>query len=242
MSFGWALTRDSGYLSLQKPTISYVTSNLFLNLDAATYVSGTTWTDLSGNNRNATLINTPTFFSSQGGYFHFTDTSFQYAATPVVPSLSNWTIEGWFRATKTFNNRITAIVCNEWDFSTKLNYSLGSNNASLSYTLAGGFYNGTWNSTVGFMPSLNVWYQGAVTYDGTTITQYSNGVSQSVKAYSGICQSGGTVRIARRWDSANNDSINFFDGDISIIRIYSVALSPSQILQNFNAIKSRYGL
>jgi hypothetical protein len=244
MSFGWSIVKDSGYLA-SLPT--YVTSNLFLNLDAGNSSSypgnGSTWNDLSGNSRTVTLFNSPTYSASNGGYIHFTDTSFQYAATnATVPSLTNWTIEAWYRPTKSLTGKVTSVVSNQFDLVNKLNYSLGTNNSPTSYTLAGGYYNGTWHTTTGVTPTLNTWYQGAVTYDGTNIIQYSNGTSQSTLNYVGTSQSGGVVRIARRWDSPDNVSGNFFDGDVSIIRIYSVALSSAQILQNYNAIKTRYGL
>ena len=227
-------------------TNNYVNTNLFLNLDAGNSSSysgtGTTWADLSGNSRNATLINNPTFNSSQNGYFHFTDTSFQYADTTTVPSLTNWTIEAWYRPTKSLTGKVTAILTNQFDLTNKINYSLGNIFAPTSYNICGGFYDGTWRRTTGLVPTLNTWYQGAVTYNGSVITQYSNGTSQTTLTYAGTSQSGGTVRIARRWDSPDNDSGNFFDGDISIVRIYNTSLSPSQILQNYNAVRGRYGL
>ncbi len=227
-------------------TNNYINTNLFLNLDAGNSSSysgtGSTWVDLSGNGRNASLINTPTYSSSQGGYFHFTDTSFQYAATPIVPSITNWTIEAWYRPTKSLTGKVTAILTNEFDLVNKINYSLGNIFAPTSYNICGGFYDGTWRRTTGLSPTLNTWYQGAVTYNGNTIIQYSNGISQSILSYVGNPQSGGTIRIARRWDSPSNDVTNFFDGDISIVRVYNTALSATQIFQNFNAVKGRYGL
>ena len=247
MALCWSLSRDSGYLAQsQRSAPTYVTTNLFMNLDAGNASSyggaGTTWTDLSGNGRNATLTNGPSFTGLQGGYFHFTDTSFQYAITATVPSLTRWTIEGWYRPTKSLSGKVTSVVSNEYDLISKLNYSLGSNNAPFSYNFAGGFFDGSWHSTSGLAPSLNTWYQGSVTYDGSTIVQYSNGASQSSLSYAGTSQSGGAIRIARRWDEAANVSSNFFDGDISVVRVYSVALTSAQILQNYNSVKGRYGL
>ena len=225
---------------------SIVNTNLFLNLDAGNSLSysgtGSTWSDLSGNGRNATLINNPTYTSSQNGYFHFTDTSFQYAVTATVPSLSNWTVEAWYRPTKSLVGKVTSVITNEFNLTNAINYSLGNNNAPASYTLAGGFYNGAWRSTSGFTPSINTWYQSVVTYNGSTITQYTNGSSQSTLPYVGTSTSGGTTRIARRWDESAALASNFFDGDISIVRIYNTALSNNQILQNYNSIRGRYGL
>lgn len=234
------LLRDASMYAYRN-TQNFITSNLFLNLDAYSYSgSGNTWYDLSGNNRNTTLINNPTYTT---GYFHFTDTSFQYAITSsTVPNLSIWSVEAWYRPTKALTSKVTSVVSNEFDLINKLNYSIGTNNAPTSYTLAGGYYNGAWRTTTGFTPTLNTWVQTVVTYNGTQIIQYTNGISQSTLTYSGTPQSGGKIRIARRWDSTDTDSANFFDGDISVIRIYDVSLTSTQVLQNYNAIKSRYGL
>lgn len=223
-----------------------VNTNLFMNLDAASSLSysgtGSTWSDLSGNGRNATLINNPTYSSLQNGYFHFTDTSFQYAITASVPSLSNWTIEAWYRPTKSLVGKVTSIISNEFNLVNALNYSLGNNNAPGSYALAGGFYNGAWRSTSGFTPSINTWYQSVVSFNGNIITQYTNGSSQSTLSYVGTSTTGGANRIARRWDESATVASNFFDGDISIVRIYNTALSSNQVLQNYNAIRGRYSL
>jgi hypothetical protein len=241
-----SLLRDSSMYSYAQYTQpqGFISSNLFLNLDAYSYSgSGNTWYDLSGNNRNVSLINNPTYNTSQNGYFHFTDTSFQYAITlNTVPDITRWTVEAWYRPTKSLTGKVTSVITNEFDLINKINYSLGNNNAPSSYTLAGGYYNGAWRTTTGFTPSINTWVQSVVSYNGTQIIQYTNGVSQSTLSYSGTPQSGGKIRISRRWDDSATSIVNFFDGDISIIRIYDIALSSSQVLQNYNAIKERYSL
>jgi hypothetical protein len=38
------------------------------------------------------------------------------------------------------------------------------------------------------------------------------------------------------------DVANYWGGGVSIVRVYNRALSQEEITQNFNAIKSRYGL
>ena len=57
------------------PASGIVTSGLILNLDAGNASSypgtGTTWTDLSGNNNNGTLVNGVGYSSSNGGIMTF---------------------------------------------------------------------------------------------------------------------------------------------------------------------------
>ncbi len=233
----------SGPISTQS---QFVTSSIMFSLDAgnsASYSgSGTTWFDLTGNGRNATLVNSPTYSSSNQGYFSFLDTSFQHATIPNIGSLSNWTVEAWARVTKSLTNKVTLIAGNQYDGSVRVNYGIGTLNAGGSYNMATGFYNSGWFTTTGFVPTQNTWIHFVGTYDGSRIIQYSNAIINTSSITSQSPQSGGEVRIARRWDSASNDVNNYFAGDISIVRIYSRALSPTEVLQNFNAVKSRYSL
>ena len=236
-----------GYGRSTKPTSNTpVTSGLLINLDAgnpSSYPgSGTTWADLTGNGRNATLQNGPTYSASNGGYLTFVDTSFQHATIPNVGDLSQWTAEAWARATVSLSSKVTAIFCNQYNLSTKLNFSLGTNRAPTSYNLCAGYYNGLWRTTNGFAPTLNAWTHHIGTYDGSTINQYVNGSLNTSLSYSGTSQSGGELRIARRWDDSATLASNYFGGDIAAIRLYNRALSSSEVTQNYNALKSRFGL
>lgn len=230
----------------QAITTQIVTSGLLLNLDAGNSASyggsGTTWTDLTGNGRNATLVNSPTYSSSSGGYLSFLDTSFQYATIPNIGNQSQFTMEAWVRITGSLASRATAVVCNQFDLSSKLNFSLGLNQAYASANVCVGFYDGAWRTTSGFAPTLNTWIHMVGTYDGTTLRQYTNAVAGTTLSYTGTPQSGGEVRIMRRWDEVANNSTNFIKGDLAIIRLYNRALTQSEITQNYNAVKGRYGL
>ena len=76
-----------------------VTDGLVLALDAANKKSypgtGTTWQDLSGNGNDATLVNSPTFGTTNGGRFEFDGTN-RYLTFPEI-SFTNqdFTLEFW---------------------------------------------------------------------------------------------------------------------------------------------------
>lgn len=219
-----------------------VTNNLSLYLNTLNYSgSGTTWTATNGS--NATLFNTPTYTSTSPTYFSFDPTTFEYATVPNIGSLTNWTVESWSMVTSNLASptKITSIICNQFDGVNKLNYSLGTNDAPTNYNLTVGFFDGSWRNVSGFTPTLNIWYHLVGTYDGATIKLYVNNSLNSQTSYTGTPQSGGEVRIARRWDSSDVDSTNFFPGRISVVRIYSAALSASQVSQNWNAERSIFG-
>lgn len=201
--------------------------------------SGSTWFDLTSGNDNATLINSPVFFSSFDGILNFNGTT-QYATVSDIGDLPNWTVECWFRLESSLDDRISSIVCNQYNLATKLNFSIGTNNAPFNRNIAVGFFDGAWRTTNGFVPSLNTWYQVVGTYDGSTIKQYVNGVaSGGTVNYVGNPQSGGEIRLMRRWDSPDTFD-NLIDGDLAIVKIYNTVLSDVEVLQNYNDNASRF--
>lgn len=227
------------------PTVTPTTlSNFIVYLDSGNLTSyptsGSTWYDLQGSSNDATLINSPTYSSNYDGILSFDDVSLEYATIPNIGNLSTWTVEVWFRLTSSLSGKVTSIVSNQFDLVNKLNFSIGTNSAPSSYNLAVGFFDGSWHTTSGFVPSTNVWYQVVGTYDGSVIRQYVNGTaSGGTLNYAGTPQSGGEIRLMRRWDETLTSS-NFADGDLAIVKIYNAALSSSDVLQNYNDNSGRF--
>ena len=219
----------------QSPSLP--TPTLFLN--ATNYSgSGSTWTATNGS--SATLFNTPTYVSASPTYFNFSPTSLKYATVPNIGSLSNWTVEAWFRLTSSLSGYVTSVVCNQFNLSTSLNFSIGTNNSPANYNLCVGFYDGSWRTTSGFSPSTNIWYHIVGTYDGNTVNQYVNGTINTFLNYTGTPTSGGEVRIARRWDEPASVSSNMFPGDIGLVRIWNSALSAAQVSTLYAQNSSRF--
>jgi len=224
-----------------------VDSSLKVWLDSAQSTSysgsGTTWTNLSNSSANATLFNTPTFNSVDvGGTFTFSKNTYEYATVPNQGDFPVWTVETWAKVNSSLTGQITSIISGQYNLVNKLNFSIGTNRAPGSYNLCAGFYDGAWRNTTGFSPTLNIWYHLVGTYDGSTINFYVNGVLDSFLNYSGTPASGGEIRIARRWDDVENNIVNFFPGDIAIVRIYSRPFDSSEVLNNFNTERSRFNI
>ena len=80
------------------------------------------------------------------------------------------------------------------------------------------------------------WYVFAATQDANTIRYYLNGVSVGST----------TSAPLQQYQSSSNEFLgmadNYWYGDINTALIYKRCLSPDEILQNFNALKSRFGL
>ncbi len=202
--------------------------------------SGSIWYDLEGVSNNATLINTPTYSSNYSGILSFDDVSSEYSTIPDIGDLNTWTVEVWFRLSSSITSKVSSLVTNQFNGVNKLNFSIGTNNAPSSYNLVVGFYDGAWRNTTGFAPSLNTWYQVVGTYDGSVLRQYVNGVaSGGTLNYVGTPQSGGEVRLMRRWDSTVTSG-NLIDGDLSIVKIYNTSLDSTQVLNNYNENAARF--
>ena len=221
-------------------------SGLILLLDSANSNSysgsGSTWYDLSGRGNDATLINTPTFNSGTNkGAFTFASASSEYATCPAQSTFSAFTVEVWIKFNTVPSSRVAAIVTQEYPgVNSRINYSVGFNGVNGTGAFDGklnvGFYDGTWRLTSGFTPSTGVWYHVALTYNGSTIIQYVDGASQSTLSYAGTpTTSGGLIRLMRRWDD-----VDYIDGVLPIVRIYNRALSATEILNNYNAVKGRF--
>jgi hypothetical protein len=223
---------------------SIVSTNLQLHLDAGNFSSypgsGSTWTDLIASN-SFTLYGSPSYSSSNGGYLNFVPSSAQYAqSTTSLSSMTNWTVEVWHYYNGTNLSGSPCIVTEYWPNSTSnINYTLG-NGSDSSPNLQAGFFNGAWRVTPqGYTLTASNWYHLVGTYDGSTIKLYVNNSLAQSASYTGTAATGTNgIVLMRRWDAFNQ----YWGGRLSVVRIYNTALDTTQITQNWNAQKSRFGL
>jgi hypothetical protein len=90
--------------------------------------------------------------------------------------------------------------------------------------------------------SAGVWYNYCFTYNHSTFLKqiYRNGIQltgtpiQTQTAYIGT----GTVRIGATYSSGGAHA----NGKIAGAKLYTRVLTSTEILQNYNSIKGRYGL
>jgi hypothetical protein len=223
---------------------SIVRNGLILYLDAANKNSypgsGTTWFDLSGNQYNLSIIGSPAYNSN--GYFTFANnqTSQYMLRNNFENPTQDVTYFLWFRSNFSNFNQ------------TPMTYSVSGNNEMLLYTdsstiivphskgnradintsnMSNLWVNFAWTrqSSTG----LNVFYR-----DGLQIGTYGDVAGTTISA-------GGDLVIGQEVDLAGPggfDANQNLDGDFSILLVYNQILSQSQIRQNFNATRGRYGL
>ena len=243
---GQAATLTRGLKLTAADTPSIVTSGLALNLDAgntASYPgSGTTWTDLSGNGNNGTLVNGPTFDSANGGSLVFDGTN-DYVSLGTPSQLNQaqvpLTICGWAKLNSTSGARtIWGVYKNTTGGQL---YSLFRVDSGTLYYFASDS-SGNFQYQSGFSISAGAWNFYAVTVSGTisspTVTVYLNNSSQSF-SYSAFTSSPDAT-IDFRIGGAQAFLNECWNGNISNISWYNRALTSDEVTQNYNALRGRF--
>lgn len=228
-----------------------ITNGLILYLDAANTRSypgtGTAWNDLSRSGNNGTLVNGPTFNSGNLGSIVF-DGANDYVGLGTPTSLNitgSITVNSWVNLTA-FPSSLGTIYEKGYDnnndqlfFRFRNNsgtqeiqigtYRLSNNtNYLTTYTIGSSITTGTWNNIVG-------------QYDGANWNIYLNGnLVSSTLQNQGPLPSTAPVSIGAAFISTGYE--RFINGRISTTLVYNRALSAPEILQNYNATKTRFGL
>ena len=230
--FGHDLQIYKGYLissSIYKPSV-YVYD---------IYPVGTTVKNLSSSSYTGT-INGPTFNSA--GYFEFdgTNDDISVSSLPAFGDNDPITIESWVNADTTTNTFQVISTAKATTTHWQLSFS-GDPTYNILWAFAG-----TSNSVgTTTLPSTGAWHHITATYNGGDKTQLA-----SWKVY--IDGSEATIQLTGSTGATTNDTIighrsggstsNRFDGNIGELRIYNRALSATEVSQNFNATRSKYGV
>lgn len=214
-----------------------VTTGLQLYLDAGNASSypgsGTTWTDLSGNNLTGTLTNGPTYSATNGGSIVF-DGSNDYVQCLGSLTVTAATFVTWIKRNGS-QGQYDGILFSRGTNTTGMNFQT-SNQLGYHWNDAGNTYN--WQS--GLTIPAATWCMIAVSVTSTAATAY-------------LCQTGGTTTATNTVNHASSllndikiaqdDAGNrFFNGNIAIAQLYNIALSAGQVSTNFEADRARFGV
>jgi hypothetical protein len=222
-------------------------SSLVLELDASdrnSYPgSGTVWTDLSGNNNNGSFVNGPTFSSANGGSIVFDgNTSSAYITTPSTLILSN---------TISFNFWVSSIGQTAYNQTILGKDTNGANPHLLirrggsSDNLIWNYYNGsatfttTFNSFFTGFNNLFINLQITADYISGVVSVYRNGVLFGTSTQTMLYPNTSAILTLGNWLANIALPLN---GKIAISQIYNKILSANEVQQNYNALKSRFGL
>jgi hypothetical protein len=217
-----------------------VTSGLTMLLDAGFVPSypksGVTWSDLSYNGNNGTLTNGPTYSSSNGGTIVFdgVDDYCDISTSQMTSSLI--TITGFIKWVAGTGGMFFGFT----------NYDVWTQSGNLGYNRAASDIYGISSATVTSLGLIGNWahYTFIMTSTGSIPTNnkiYINGNLQTLSQRLGTTGNapgfGSTLRLAS-WPNSG------FYGNMQYgnLQVYNRELNQTEILQNFNAQKSRFGL
>jgi len=219
-----------------------VMDNLVLYLDAGitqSYLgSGTTWTDVNGlgPKNNGTLTNGPTFSTDNGGTFVFdgTDDYINCGNNSILNLTTNFTLSCWFNA-NTVQPSVDCgilgkITVNDGYQGYLIWYQPNQNTVHL-------YINGGVRSTTNI--SKNTWYNISGTYNGITSKLYLNGELKSTDNVTVSANASNSNFWIGQYDFSDSRE---FAGKIPIVQIYNKELTASEVSQNYNAQKGRFGL
>ena len=214
-----------------------VTDGLVLYVDAGndnSYPgSGSTWSDLI-NGGDYNLTNGPTFSSSNGGSISFDggDDYFDTGLTGGIYNPSSFTMDIWLKLNST---KSVYGLCGRLDNTFSQGVTFDGLGSTIYFTVNAYNQNVTSTSiTTGVISNYHC------SYDGSTLRLYKDGSLVSSTSYT----SGVTYNSSYGWNVANNSvgvSLGYApDMECYSFKVYSKALSASEILQNYNALKNRF--
>ena len=219
-----------------------VTADLVLSLDAGTYSGSGNWLDTSGFGNNAVPQGTPSYNAGDGGYFDLVPVEsdwFSVADAASLDSMTNITIETWFRL-DTVNAAGPNMILSKRSTTTN-GYVAFLTTTGYTYRFGTGVGTGLTYSTA---PTVGVWQQVVATIGSGGSVLYINGGQVQTSVYTGTA---GNVPTAAPLDLYQvnprpQTGPVTLDGRVSIVRIYSRVLNSTEVQQNFDADRDRYGL
>jgi hypothetical protein len=217
-----------------------VSDGLVLYLDAGSPNSyrpdfGTTWKDMSGFNNPGSLINGPTYNSANGGSIMFDGVDdYVSCGNSNTLQVTIGTVSAWIKTTNP-GSGYRGIITKQlsWGFFAKdgvlMMYDWGSSvDRSTGVNIADGNWKNislTFTETIGSPSNNAIMYLNGISIFTTTVKFLNNTVE---------------VQLGRGGDTGG--STQLLNGTIAAAHVYNRILSPQEILQNYNALKSRFNL
>lgn len=223
-----------------------VSSGLVFNLLTAPS-SGTTWTDSSGGGYNATLNGSTTYVSNNGGGIRLNNASAAsgtgYISVPYNFNSNTFTVD----IVASFNPSFfwATIWGNDYYNATRgfMAYMLSAN--QINFGSAGGATVGL----TGLTPTSAI-KQWTFVRNGTTNTIYSNATQVATgTAANPFAFHTGNLYFGARHTNSGTGTTDFMNNTSTAnqpvfyqMRVYSTALSSSDVTTNYNAVKTLYGI
>lgn len=233
------------YFGYQLEQKSYATPLVLGSRSANTVAGGGGLLDLSGNNNNVSLSNVS--FDANGYYFTTAGSNYLNTGITTLPSNTQLTIDVWTKPTSTTQ---TKTLVSKWGSSSQSNfcfllflnwfaqgniYFLVGNSAGTNYS----------THSIAHNLSTSAYSNFTVVYDNGLVSWYRNGVFVQTDTNGNAPLKSVTtaITIGADYDGGNPDTLTrSYDGTIPNVKLYSRPLTAAEVLQNFNANRTTYGL
>jgi hypothetical protein len=211
-----------------------ITDGLVLYFDAANSKCNgpSEWTDLSGNGYGLTKY----YVTYQEGpsSFNFPGVDVNYIDTTCNLESNDFTCSVWFKNDSSIRAYERLI-----DKSFSLGFWIGRQN-NIANSWGGGVIEPATPYGIFLTLEDGLWHNIVSMRSGTTHTLYGDGITNtSSNTVSSNVLVGVNLTIGN-WYSLS--SAQSFGGSIAVVKYYNRALSTNEVLQNFNALKTRFGL
>lgn len=247
LTIGSGVTVEGGIIAgnVAMPA-SYVSTNLQLYYDPSNTASypgtGTTINSLATTNLTGTMSN----ITYTNPYFAYNGTSSTVSIADTAslePGTGDFSLEAWvYYSVLAGSTRTFVSKTDNGGLASNWSYGLRTNSSAATYIEVG---NGTTSVT---SPSYNVstgqWYQIVGVWTNVasnSIELYVNGASQGSNSHSFASVKNSTNPLYLGSYNGGEYS-QWFNGRMGIVRYYNTALTSDQVLQNYNANRSIYGL
>jgi hypothetical protein len=198
--------------------------------------SGTTWTDLSGNGNNGTLVNGVGYSGDNLGSLSFDGVNDYVSGTNniTLQLVNDLTVSAWVKLGDAANQGIVEKV----KLSTYNGYGITKQSGLFKFwTASNGNYAYT-NSNTTYIADNNWYYVVGRRMSGTN-RLFINSILQSDSQSPPLSDSGQVYVIGRYYSNVDN---YYLGGNISQVSIYNRALTAAEISQNYEVLKSRFNL
>ena len=244
---------DQRGLIVSKPFYApaIITNGLVLYLDAGNSASypgtGTTWTDLSSSANVGTFVGGTSYSSSDGGTILFNGNSLSNDYVSVANNASlNLTTAGsismWIKPNSLTQLGLTNLISRTIDGAPNgQSYYIYWTGGNITGIIQNG---GVYKSISTPVPTAIGWYNYVFTWGNGYLNLYQNGVSVATPIASSIIAQtlSTTVNIGGYVFGGAGGNANTFNGKIPFVTLYNREITPAEVLTNFNAVKTRYGL
>ena len=227
-------------------TTPIITDGLVFNMDAANRASypktGTVITDTI--NSATGTFNGSTFINEDNGIINFDGTD-DYIDFDDILDLGILSVNMWINCDVYNSGR--QFLFGKWksnyrSYAIALNQS-GTSAGSISSMISpdGSSTNAELATDSGIINANSTWFNVGFTHDGTNLKTYVNGILGATTSVEEAYTSG-TAHVAVGTILFSNDTspLDPFNGQIANVHVYNRALSATEVLHNYNALKGRF--